>query len=181
MLNYAAALTVGVMLLWAGVAKLRSRAVFRERIADYRVMPYVATSPASYLVPGVEVSAGALLLLPATHLYGAAIAVGLLSIFTVVLIRVAQGGRDVICGCFGGNEELDTIGLPTIVRSGSLLVLAGVALGPFGRVNLDAFVLAAFLILVLQLVVEMTRLALYLVEELRSRDVSLAGEREGLS
>jgi hypothetical protein len=177
----AAALTVGVMLVWAGVAKLRSRRVFRERLADYRVMPYFATSSVSYILPVAEVAAGVMLLVPPVHVYGAGIATGLLSAFTVVLIRLTREGRNVICGCFGGNEELDRIGLPAIVRTGSLAVLAALALMSVSPISLSAYVLAPVLIVLIQLVAEMTRLALYLVEEPSAGESILAPSMEEIS
>lgn len=176
--SYSAGVAVAATLLWAGVVKLRTRGVFRERLADYQVMPYAATLPASYLVPSAEVLAAILLVVPATRVIGAGAAFTLLTTFTAVLVRISRQGRAVVCGCFGGNEELDVIGLPTIVRSAFLAILAGLALAPVGPISPHSFLLVPALIIVVPMAAELSRLAVDLVDELRYRERVVVEGRE---
>jgi hypothetical protein len=61
---------------------------------------------------------------------GAVIAFALLTGFTAILAPVVRSGRDVACGCFGGEQPVSGA---TLIRNGALMVAAlivVVAAGP---------------------------------------------------
>jgi len=126
----AAALVLSATLGVAAIEKGRALGVFRQQIADYRLMPYALTRIVAPTVILWEAASAVLLISPATRQVGALLAVPLLVLFAVILAAVWRLGREVSCGCFGGSGELDTVGIHGIVRALLLLVVAGIAAYP---------------------------------------------------
>ena len=93
----ACAFAVASVFVVAAVAKLRSPEATREATVSLGV--HAAAS--AFIAPGELAVAALLLLVPRA---GAAAAVGLLVLFTVLLKRVLAEGRTVRCGCFGAGS-----------------------------------------------------------------------------
>lgn len=98
---------VGVVLLVAGVAKLADRSPRR-------------TSP---LVPGVELTLGALLAAGVGGRWPAVPAAALFAVFTVVVLRRIRAGDTTPCGCFGELSRRP-VGVGALLRNVGLLALA---------------------------------------------------------
>lgn len=96
--SLACAFAVAGVFVVAAVAKLRSPAAVREAT----VALGVPGSLALVIAPVELVVVTLLLLVPRV---GAAAAVGLLVLFTVLLRRVLTTGRTVRCGCFGAGSS----------------------------------------------------------------------------
>lgn len=119
-----AALTLGEVLLAAGVSKLADPAGSHQAMADFgvpsRFAPVLGT-----LVPVLEVGSAGVLLSGAGARFAGPVAVALLLIFsTAIAVNVARG-RHPDCHCFGQLHSAPA-GLRTLVRNGFLLLVAGV-------------------------------------------------------
>lgn len=116
-----AAVLLGVVLLTAAVAKLRSPAAWYAGASALGVSMGVARP-----VPYLEATLGALLLVQVQRTVVAAITALMLCAMTALVVRrLAQGLRPV-CACFG-TASTKPIGGHTVARNGVLLVLALVA------------------------------------------------------
>lgn len=127
---YASALALAAVLGFASASKLRSLTVFREQVADYRLVPYEATWIVAGIVVAAEALAAALLVVPTTRRVGAIVAAPLLALFLIALVSAWRRGRAITCACFGGRAELDTVGAHSVVRTTALLALALIAASP---------------------------------------------------
>jgi hypothetical protein len=115
---------VAVVLLVAGVAKIRHRADTRGALGRFGFPP--AVIPAIALVlPWGEIAVAALLLLggPLLFALGAAGALVLTGGFFFVVARAARKGETFECGCFGA-WDLGRIGPLLVVRNGALFAVA---------------------------------------------------------
>ena len=133
----------------SAAAKLRSPGAFRafrRGLAAMRVLPDRAVPLVAVLVAGLEAVVPAALLVKGAELPGLAVAVLLLTAFTVAIALTLRRGTTAVCPCFGvsgspfgprhlaRNSALLTVGAFTAVatRTGGLppppgLVLTGVA------------------------------------------------------
>jgi uncharacterized membrane protein YphA (DoxX/SURF4 family) len=97
---------LGAVLLWSGAAKLLRWQAWKVTLRGYRLPRPVEAMAA----PGVivaELGIATLLLAGVTRV-GAALALALLSAFSLAILRARslQGDR-LPCGCFGGRDERD--------------------------------------------------------------------------
>ena len=159
-----AGLVVATVLLFAGLSKALSLAVFAEQIADYRIVPYPLASPLARAIVSLELSApvliiGGLAASSTLRQIGAALAAGMLATFCGALAYTWGTGREVACGCFGGGSEIEVVGLPSIVRTGLLAALSGLAVAAGSMSSPFAVAgLAVLLGLLLALCSELSRL-----------------------
>ena len=117
-------LVLGGLLLIAGVAKLSDRPGFYSAVVDYDVLPVSLARPFAFLMPIVEVTLGALLLLGLGTVPAAALAVPLFGSFSVAIGVNMLRGRHFDCHCFGSAHS-DRVAWPALLRS---FILAGAAL-----------------------------------------------------
>lgn len=109
---------VGLVLVFAGTAKLSGRDAWRAQARALGAPPWVAA-----VLPPVEVVLGAVLVFGLGSPWAALAAAGLLTAFTVaVVVRLARGQRPP-CACFG-RVASRPIGPLTVVRN---VVLVGLA------------------------------------------------------
>lgn len=113
-----AALILAVVLVLAGVAKLRRPA---ETAEDFAGLGLPWPGPLATLVPLVEIGCAALLVLVPG--WGGVAAFGLLAVFTAALAPVIRSGRVVSCACFGALDRGPVSGRH-LVRNGALGLLA---------------------------------------------------------
>lgn len=116
-----AALIVGAVFVVAGVSKLSAPSQWRSQAAGLSVPGGVAG-----VVPYVELSVGALLLVQVQRSATAWCAVVMLLAFTGVLARQLMQGKRPPCACFGALS-VRPIGVSTLVRNGALIAVAVVA------------------------------------------------------
>jgi hypothetical protein len=104
----------------AAAAKVLRWGVWRQALTAYG-LPQPLEGTAATLVPAAEVTVAATILGGATQV-GAAMALGLLLLFTAAVVRAARGRSDLPCGCFGraGSRSVRII----LARN---LVVAGLA------------------------------------------------------
>jgi hypothetical protein len=160
----AAALLVGLVLLIAGMPKAFASAVFAGQIADYGIVPQFATQYLARIISSSELLAGVMLIvgLPVSlplRQAGAGLAALLFMLFLVALASAWGRGQKIACACFGGDSELETVGVHSLVRTALLLVLAVVAIIPVhGAHPLEVLGVAAILAAFVAAASELARL-----------------------
>lgn len=125
-----AQIAVGVVLLWAALAKLRRRQDLPDWLAAYGVPERAAPLLAAALV-GAEAVVGALLLARVPAAPYAALALGALFVVALGQLRL-RGIKRIRCGCFGGSVRGTTF---LLLRAAAFAALA--ALAAFGG-DIDA-------------------------------------------
>lgn len=95
---------VGVLLIWAGISKIRDLKQFTYVVRRFALLPKPLVVMFAYCIPVAELFAGTGLLLPLGELSAAVIAAGLFWMFgAAISINMAKGNLDVPCGCFGSR------------------------------------------------------------------------------
>ena len=121
------ALTLAVVLLTSGIAKLRDPVATRDAFDALRVPPVVPRDAAATALPWLEVALGVLLLVaPSGWLVPVAVAVVLLMLaYTAVIARALGFDEPVTCSCFGsiGRHDVDRT---TLARNVLLTALSAV-------------------------------------------------------
>ena len=169
-------LVLAVVLGLSGAVKLRHPLAFAAAIDGYRILPRALARPAALAIALAEVGCAALLAAGWTRLAGLAVAGGLVGAFLAAMTLALARGQRIGCGCFGGSADLDTVGLPSVLRAVLLEIivvtsaLARPAAAPAPGVQL----LAAALMLVLVFVLAETA---RLLAGWPTTAASLAGER----
>src|SRR5579885_1227581 len=106
------AAVLAVVFAWAGVAKLARHADTALAFASLGL-----PAPLAWAVPAAELAvAGVLLVRPPV---GAAAALALLALFSLVLVRALARGEPVRCACFGARRA-EVVSPGDVVRNGVL-------------------------------------------------------------
>lgn len=93
-------LTLGVTLIWAGLAKIPEPGLFAQTVRAYNVLPVALVNPFAVVVPWIEVVSGLCLILGFWTQSSALTSLLLFLSFGVALgINIARGA-DLSCGCF---------------------------------------------------------------------------------
>jgi len=119
-------LVLGALFLYAVATKLSDVRAFADEVANYRLLPAALVPAAAVWVIGVELLAGALLVLGKAGWRGAALTLtGLLIVFTLGISQALLRGIDLRCGCFGEPEPASwwTVGRDVVMLAGAALVL----------------------------------------------------------
>lgn len=115
-------LAVGGVFIYASLDKFQHPGAFAQAIHNYRLVPYGLLHPMAYLLPALEMAAGAFLVLGIWR-RGAALLAGLMAVVFIVAIGSALlRGLDISCGCFntdGGHG----VGMSLLLRDLVLLAL----------------------------------------------------------
>lgn len=152
-------LVLAAVLGVSAVIKLRSTRVLAGQIDNYGIVPRAAAGFAAAALAGTEAACALLLLIPPVRRAGLAVAGCLMMVFLVAMSTALARGRRIPCACFGGGGELDTVGLPSLLRTALLGVIAVVSLlGRPAPTRLPALLVAALLLAMLFLLAETTRL-----------------------
>ena len=122
-------LTLSVVLLVSGAAKLRDRQATQDAFIALRVPAVVPAGPSAAALPWVEIVLAVLLLAaPAGFAWVPAAAVLLLMLaYTAVIARALRFDEPVTCSCFGGIGRHD-VGPQTLGRNLLLSALAALVL-----------------------------------------------------
>jgi uncharacterized membrane protein YphA (DoxX/SURF4 family) len=129
---------LGVIFVYAAYAKLHFNGswhfgdyhlFFAMAINSYQILPLSAVELMARVLPWLELALGVLLVTGfGIRWVGSATSL-LLLVFLGAMLRAQILGLQINCGCFGNNEKLGTA---TLIRDGSLLVLAlAVTIGAF--------------------------------------------------
>jgi len=152
-------LVLAAVLGVSGVIKLRRPRVLARQIENYRIVPQSMTASAAALLAVTETGCALLLLVPPMRRAGLVVAGCLMAVFLVAMSIALARGRRIPCACFGGGGELDTVGLPSLLRTALLGVIALVSmLARPTVIKLPQLLVAALLLALVFLLAETTRL-----------------------
>jgi uncharacterized membrane protein YphA (DoxX/SURF4 family) len=112
---------LGALLLYAAATKVPDVAAFAESVANYRLLPASLVPAVSAAVIGVELVAGALLVVGRYTRAAALVASVLLVVFSAGVAQALLRGIDLRCGCFGGEEPATWL---TVLRDLAMLAVA---------------------------------------------------------
>ena len=151
-------LVLAVVLGFSGAIKLRHPLAFAAAIDGYRILPRALARPAALAIALAEVGCAALLAAGWTRLAGLAVAGGLVGAFLAAMTLALARGQRIGCGCFGGSADLDTVGLPSVLRAVLLeiIVVTSALARPAAAPAAGVRVLAAALMLLLVFVLAET-------------------------
>jgi hypothetical protein len=124
-LTAAAQSLLSVVLVAAGLAKLRDRDGFMASLRSYRWVPKGAAGALGWGVPVLECALAAALWVGPLRRPAALLATGLLMAFTVLIVRLVLDGGEVGCGCFGSSSQRVT--WFSVIRNIALLAAAAIA------------------------------------------------------
>jgi uncharacterized membrane protein YphA (DoxX/SURF4 family) len=116
---------VGALFIWAATTKIPDLHGFGEEIANYRIVPTALVPLLAVALPGIELLAGALLILGLWSRAAAGIISAMLVVFIVALSQALLRGINLQCGCFGGADEATWF---TVIRDVARLVPAALVL-----------------------------------------------------
>ena len=123
-LAFIARLIVGLVFIFAGVAKIGHAEDFASTIVAFRFNLHPTfVGFASLALPPFEVVLGAYLLLGWQLRIASAVAVALLAVFTIALSSVVIRGIPTPCGCFGPGET-DPVTWWTVARDCGAIIPA---------------------------------------------------------
>jgi len=108
---------------FSAAAKLRHPGEFARQVENYRLLPRGMSRRVAAAVALIEAGCALALLLPPTRLAGLVTAASLLGAFLIAMSLVLARGQRIPCGCFGGTGDLDTVGVPSLLRTALLGVL----------------------------------------------------------
>ncbi|HTW35315.1 MAG TPA: MauE/DoxX family redox-associated membrane protein [Rhizomicrobium sp.] len=138
--------------LWAGVAKARDWTRFCAALAEYRLVPAFAITPAALAVPAAELGVAATLpcvaLRPWPEIAGAALLFVFAGAMTINLLRDRS---DIACGCsFGAKENgLHWSFVARNVAAAAALIASGVTPLPTSPLQVATGIIAGFALLAL--------------------------------
>jgi putative oxidoreductase len=125
-----ARILLGLIFIYAAYAKLHFSGAWHLRdyyfffamgIDSYKMLPLTAVQWMAKVLPWVELTLGAMLVIGAGVRWAGLLVSALLVMFMVALAHAALGGLEINCGCFGNNSVKPSAEL---VRDVGLLAVA---------------------------------------------------------
>ena len=127
-LGTAARVLLGVVWVWAAVAKMGDPAVSVRAVRAYELLPEWLAKGVGYGLPFLEIGLAVLLIAGLATRLAAVLSSTLLVVFLVGIISAAARGLQIECGCFGGGGQLgagqSTAYTGEILRDAGLLVVS---------------------------------------------------------
>lgn len=120
---FTARMSLGLVLLWAGVSKLRDIKAFLNGLAAYRLIPQRLLVPVGGAVVALELLASGLLLIGIATRSAFLLTIVLLTAFGVAIAATLMRGGQPKCHCFGGSDD-EVVSLASMVRIALLLGVA---------------------------------------------------------
>ena len=110
---------LGVVFIYAGWVKLQDPwQLFAAGIASYEILPFRAVEFVAKTLPWFEIALGIVVISGFFFRTSTTILCGLLALFFAMIVRAYIQGKQINCGCFGGNEPISPL---TMLRDGSML------------------------------------------------------------
>jgi uncharacterized membrane protein YphA (DoxX/SURF4 family) len=106
MIGLVARLIVGVVLIWAGAAKVTSPALSARAVRAFQILPYDFAGYVGYALPVVEILVGILLVIGLFTRLSATVGVLLMLAFIIGIASAWVRGLSIDCGCFGGGGTI---------------------------------------------------------------------------
>lgn len=121
----AARIGIGVLLAWAGLAKIGDPQSFADQVHNFRILPVALENLAAMILPWIELTAAMALIVGVRSRAGAVLATVLLAVFTVAVLSAMARGLDIECGCFGKGDAT-RVGWAKVGQNLAMLALAAV-------------------------------------------------------
>lgn len=115
-------LYIGGLFFYASVYKINFPGEFAENIAAYQLVPFWAVNPLAIFLPWAELICGLFLIAGVRTKSAAAVAAGLLAVFTLALALALLRDVPMGCGCFSALEDPAT--WLTVLRDLAWLAMA---------------------------------------------------------
>ena len=114
---------LGLVFLWAALAKIGDASGFAREIHNYRATPLALENVFAMIIPWIELVDGTALVLTIAPRAGTLVLGGMLVVFTVLILSAIVRGLDIACGCFGTSDAART-GWETLLRDIAFLAMA---------------------------------------------------------
>lgn len=118
-------IAIGVLMAWAGMAKIGDLRGFAEQLHNFRMMPVPIENLIAISLPWIELVAALALIFGVRARAGALLAGAMLGTFTVAVLVAMLRGLDIECGCFG-THDATRVGWLKIGQNLTMLALAWV-------------------------------------------------------
>jgi uncharacterized membrane protein YphA (DoxX/SURF4 family) len=110
---------LGVIFIYAGWVKLQDPwQLFAAGVASYELLPMWAVEVVARTLPWFEIVLGVVLISGFFFRTSSTILTAILGVFFTLIVRAYIQGKQINCGCFGGNEPISPL---TMLRDGSML------------------------------------------------------------
>jgi uncharacterized membrane protein YphA (DoxX/SURF4 family) len=110
---------LGGIFIYAGYVKLQDPwQLFAAGVASYDVLPMWAVELVAKTLPWFEIVVGVVMISGFFFRTSSTIICGMLAVFFTLIVRAYLQGKEINCGCFGGNEPISPL---TMLRDGSML------------------------------------------------------------
>jgi len=114
---------LGLVFIVAGIEKIARPDLFAIAVDAYKLLPPVTLNLFAIIVPWVELLCGIFLVAGVYLRGGSVILMSLLGAFIVAIGSALLRGLTIDCGCFGEHYS-SPVGLPKILEDTGMLVLA---------------------------------------------------------
>jgi len=125
-----APIVLGVLFAAAAILKIVDPQAFAVSIARLRIVPMALVGPVAILLPWIELVAAAALFAPAWRTPAAKLLLGMLAVFTVVLVTAFAKGTAGSCGCFGKADSVLNRPEVALARNAVMIALAVMLVRP---------------------------------------------------
>ena len=123
-LTLASRLVLGGVFIFSGVAKLPNLQTFVWEVGQYHLLPPALATAYAYVLPGLELALGLLLVLGLFLRVSSAVSILVVVSFSIAKVSVLARGLDIaMCGCFGPAV---TLLMPTSLAIDLVLLALGV-------------------------------------------------------
>jgi putative oxidoreductase len=110
---------LGLIFIYAGWVKLQDPwQLFAAGVASYELLPMWAVTFVARTLPWFEILLGVVLISGFFMRISSTTVAALLAVFFALIVRAYLQGKEINCGCFGGNEPISPL---TMLRDGSML------------------------------------------------------------
>jgi uncharacterized membrane protein YphA (DoxX/SURF4 family) len=110
---------LGLIFIYAGWVKLQDPwQLFAAGVASYELLPMWAVTFVARTLPWFEILLGVVLISGFFMRISSTTVAVLLGVFFSLIVRAYLQGKEINCGCFGGNEPISPL---TMLRDGSML------------------------------------------------------------
>ena len=125
----AATLTAGAAFIRASCPKIDDPETFAIAIYLYDAIPESAVNAVAIYLPWLELVCGAaILLVPRWRPAAGLLILGMLLVFTGLIVSVIVRGIDIDCGCFSVDGSSEPIGWGNVLRNTGLIAATGLAM-----------------------------------------------------
>ena len=118
---------VGLLLLAAGLAKIRDRAAFVKVVAHIDLLPQRMPSALGWILPTLEIVTGVLLVIGWQRELVSIVATTLFVAFALFVLFALRKAPTASCGCFGAMSQLSS----SLVYRNVGLAMITIAVGTF--------------------------------------------------